>query len=114
MKLALVFFSFTIVHVLVWFTTNLQLIKGFDEKKAFFFCILLAVPCSLSAYWATKVSFEYFDSAWSARLIGHGTSYLIFPILTWVLLNESPFNTKTGLCILLSLLIVWIQVFYPK
>ena len=114
MKLLIVFVSYLIVHALVWFSTNLQLVENFDKSKALMWCAGLAIPTSLAAYWATKLSYEYFDSAWSVRLVGHGTSYLVFPALTWVLLSESPFSTKTMICIGLSLMIVAVQVFYPS
>ena len=114
MKLLIIFFSFILVHVLVWFSTNLQLIKNFDQSKAIYWCIALAIPTSVSAYYTTRFAFDYFDSAWSARLVGHGMSYLVFPLLTWVLLNESPFHAKTIICIMLSVCIILVQIFYPN
>ena len=114
MKLLLVFFSYIIVHILVWASTNMQLIKNFDQSKALWYCIALAIPTSVSAFYATKISYEYIDTAWGARLMGHGTSYVVFPILTWILLNESPFSTKTMICISLSIAIVLVQIFYPN
>lgn len=114
MKFIGVFLSYLTVHILVWFSTNLQLIKGFDKNRALIYCVALAVPTSVTAFYATKFAFEHFESAWSARLVGHGTSYLVFPLLTWVLLSESPFNAKTIICICLSLCIVGVQVFYPN
>ena len=113
MNLLIIFFSFVLVHSLVWFSTNLQLIKDFDQSKALIWCTLLAIPTSLTAYFVTKVAYDYFESAWSVRLFGHGMSYLVFPLLTWVLLNESPFQTKTMICVILSLCIIMVQIFYP-
>ena len=114
MQLLFVFLVFLALHIIIWFSTNLQLMPGFDQKKALIYCIILAIPTSSLAFYATKISYEYFNSAWSARLMGHGTSYLVFPLLTWILLSESPFNTKTVICICLSLTIVLVQIFYPS
>jgi hypothetical protein len=50
--------------------------------------------------------------AWAARMLGFGMSYLTFPFLTWWLLHESMFTTKTMLCIFLSIMIVGIQLFW--
>jgi hypothetical protein len=36
---------------------------------------------------------------------------IIFPILTWMHLHESPFSIKTMLCLGLACLIIAIQVF---
>jgi hypothetical protein len=45
-------------------------------------------------------------------LLGFGVSYFTFPFLTWWLLNESMFTTKTMLCVALSFIIVAIQLFW--
>ena len=52
------------------------------------------------------------QEAWAARMLGFGMSYLTFPFLTWWLLNESMFTTKTMLCVFLSIMIVGIQLFW--
>jgi hypothetical protein len=36
----------------------------------------------------------------------------VFPILTWFILGESMFTTKTMLCLSLSILIILIQIFW--
>jgi hypothetical protein len=47
-------------------------------------------------------------------LMGFGMSYLIFPLLTWILMKESPFNLKTMTCIALSFAIIGVQLWNPK
>ena len=75
----------------------------------------LAIPTSLLAYYATRIGYSALgDSVWSLRFIGFGTSYLVFPVLTWLLLGESMFNLKTMLCIGLSFVIVGIQLWMPS
>ena len=93
---------FIFMHCLVWISCNLQLIDGFKADKALFISIILAIPISLLAFWATKISYNITGSAWSVRLLAFGVSYLTFPILTWFFLQESPFNLKTMICIILS------------
>ena len=101
------------LHALVWFSTNLQFVKGVDPSKTIWYAVALAIPTTLVAYFATRFTYSALeDSLWAVRFVGFGTSYLIFPILTWGFLGESMFTLKTLICVFLSLLIVCIQVFY--
>ena len=64
--------------------------------------LILAVPISILGYWAARFGYSSLnDSALIVRFIGFGTSYLIFPVLTWMLLGESMLTAKTLICILL-------------
>jgi len=113
LQLAISTFLFTILHTLVWFSTNLQFVKGFDNSKSLFISLLLSIPITLCAFYATKIAYSAMsDSLWSVRFIGFGMSYLVFPILTWTILGESMFTIKTISCICLSIIIVCIQVFF--
>ena len=76
-------------------------------------CIILAIPTSLLGYFASKATFEAFESVWAIKLFGFGMGYLVFPILTWLLLKESPFTLKTMICICLAFAIIGIQLFLP-
>ena len=87
---------FTLVHILVWFTTNTQFMDSAIKDKSLLIAILLSVPTTLCAYYASKITDSMLEeSAWAVRFIAFGTSWLIFPILTWYLLDESMFTTKT-------------------
>lgn len=110
-KLSAGIFLFIVVHILVWFSTNLQLVEKFNSINTIALTVLLAIPTSLSGYYGTKLVYESLeDSLWAVRFVGFGVSYLVFPILTWLMLGESMFTFKTLLCIFLSMLIVLIQV----
>ena len=105
-------FLFSLVHVFVWFGTNLQLVERFSSVNTLALSIALAIPTSLCAYYGTRLAYSALsESLWSVRFIAFGVSYLVFPILTWSMLGESMFTVKTLSCIFLSLLIVFIQVF---
>lgn len=104
---------FTIMHAAVWFASNLQFIDGWKDKS-FLIAILLSIPITCLAYMGTKFTYHALnDSAWSSRFIGFGTSWLIFPLLTWLILNESMFTPKTLICIVLSFIIIGVQVWMP-
>ncbi len=106
------FFSFLILHIAVWFSTNLQLMDSNLATKSFVIALALSVPTTVLAYMGTKFGYVAFgESAWSVRFFAFATSYLVFPILTWVFLGESMFTVKTMLCVLLSFLIIAIQMY---
>ena len=102
---------FFLMHTLVWFSTNLQFIKNY-QNRSFEICVILAIPTSLLAYYAARYGYEAFNTVWSVRLMGFGLSYLVFPLMSWILLNESPFEPKTMISIALSALIVGLQLFW--
>ena len=102
---------FSALHTLVWFSANSQFISDEWKAKSMMIMLLVAVPISACAYYATRLAYEPLgESVWGARFLGFGVSYLVFPILTYVLLGESMFTTKTMLCVILSFLIIGIQI----
>ena len=113
MQFILFFSTFILLNVLVWISTNAQLVEGANQRSTLIAAVVLAIPISLLAYYGTRIGYEYFGTAWSVRLSVFGISYLVFPFLTYFYLNESPFQAKTVLCILLSIAILCVQVFWP-
>tara|TARA_B100000700_G_C14497662_1_gene602584 strand:+ start:128 stop:475 length:348 start_codon:yes stop_codon:yes gene_type:complete len=104
---------FIALHLLIWFSTNLQFVDGFNQKYTLPLALTLSIPATLCAYYGSKLTYGALeDSLWAVRFIGFGTSYLVFPLLTWILLGESMFTHKTLACIFLSIIIVYIQVFW--
>ena len=107
------FLIFCVLHTMVWFGTVYQFAAGTSHEKALLICVLLAIPTSIVSFYACRWAYEILESAWSVRLFGFAAGYLVFPLLTWVILNESPFNFKTIVSIILAITIVVVQVFIP-
>ena len=106
------FVCFLLLHVCVWFSTNLQLVSEAAASKSLLVAVCLAVPTTLLAYFGTKYGYQALgESAWGVRFFAFSVSYLIFPFLTYWFLGESMFTLKTMLCIALSFLIIAIQVY---
>ena len=105
---------FIVMHILVWFSGFLQFVNDeYWKSKSLLIALALSLPITITAYYAGKSLYTPLEnSAWAIRFIGFGTSYLIFPLLTWIFLNESVFTPKTMVCIALSLLIISIQIFW--
>ena len=98
---------------MIWWSTNLQFVREYWRDKALYVSLALAIPITVTAFFATRFTYEGLgDTVWGSRFVAFGTSYLIFPILTWVVLKESMLTPKTLLCIALPLLIVAIQILW--
>lgn len=108
------FFLFISLHICIWFSANWQLVGGVTHSEGIKICLAVSIPISLLSFYATRIGYDIYESAWSVRLLAFGTSYLIFPAMTWFWLQESPFNFKTMLCIGLSFTIILIQVILPN
>ncbi len=101
---------YTIAAVLTFLQHNSQLIHEVFKGKQNLLIVTLSIPISFCYVYA----WTYFmsltgNSTWSTRFIFFGLSYLVFPLLAYFLLNESPFTLKTFICTFLSLLIIFIQ-----
>lgn len=104
----------TILHVIIWFSSNGQFIKGneFFSKHGLAFAVCSGPVVAVLGYYGARLIYEAMSgSVWQIRFIGFGLSYLVFPVLTWYLLGEPMWTLKTGLCIALSFLIIFIQIY---
>ena len=94
----------------VFLQHNLQFINEYFEDKTHMLILTMSIPISYLYFYA----WTYFvnisnGSVWSARFIFFGLSYFVYPIMSYVFLNESPLTVKTALCTLLSVIILVIQ-----
>ena len=110
-KLFFGMFLFACGHVFGWFQLNLQNISEWWKDKPLLSALSMGVPTSMFFWFAWKHITESSGSAWSARFIGSSMGMFVFSILTWHLLGESIFTTKTMICLILAIMIILIQVF---
>jgi hypothetical protein len=101
---------FLLAQTLVWFANNSQFAWDWWKDKPIITCLIYSFPASLFFWYGSKYSYAALGEAWGSRLLAFGTSYLIFPILTYVILHESMFTPKTMICVILSIAIVLVQV----
>jgi hypothetical protein len=109
-KLLLTFLLLFVGCTLSWFQSSLQLFWEWWGDRQLLITLILAIPCSLMYVYATKYGYEATQSLWSVRFLSFGISYLVFPVLTWALMDESPFTWKTITCTVLSVVIVVVQM----
>ena len=104
-------FVFSMGQVLGWFQLNAQFLWKWWADKPITSAFVFGVPTSIVFWYAWRMVFEATESAWSARFIGSGTGFLVFPLLTWFMLGESMFTLKTIACLTLSIFIILIQIY---
>ena len=93
----------------VFFQHNLQFINPWWKNKEVLNVLIFSIPIGFFYLKSWTFFVEFLGTVWSARFLFFGLSYLIFPILTYTFLNESPWTLKTVLSTLLSVLIILIQ-----
>lgn len=81
--------------------------------KWYWVLMLLGLPIS----WAFMKSVQNFivafngDGVWGSRLAGFGIGVIVFSILSYILFKEA-ITIKTMICLILSLGIILIQIFW--
>ena len=99
-------------HIFAWYQFNSQFVFEWARINILLPVIILAVPMGFCFMYGTKLIMTDTNELWTARLLGFGISYAVFPIMTWFYLNESMFTTKTMVCCLLACIIMYIQLFW--
>lgn len=73
----------------------------------------LGLPIGYILIITTSLFNEWFGINWPGRLIGQGFGVIVFSMMSWIVFKE-PITIKTGICILLALGIVFIQMFWKN
>ena len=106
------FLLFMVGQVLGWFQLNTQYLYEWWKNKPITSAICFGVPTSIMFWNAWRLTTAGFDSVWSSRFVGSATGFIVFPVLTWFLLGETMFTFKTMSCLALTLMILFIQIYY--
>lgn len=113
-KLGSIFFIFS-VYIISQIFTFYQL-QGHLWNKWIkdhpFLMSLIGVPIGYFVILASREMVHLYDGqTWPNRIIGFSIGVLIFSIMAWVMLKE-PLSLKTIICLILSLSILLIQLFW--
>ena len=106
------FFYYTIGQTLAWFASNAQFVWKWPRQNSITLALLVSIPITVCFTLGTKEVYTVTGSAWSARLMAFGISYISFPILTYIFLKESIFEPKIFISNLLVVLLIMIQIFW--
>lgn len=100
-----------LAQVLVFFQLQGQF-KFNWVKEHTFIMALIGIPVSYMFIYSARFLVEAFDGQlWPSRLIGTGVGVVVYIIMSQVWFNEA-LTLKTVICILLSIIIILIQLFW--
>lgn len=100
-----------IAQLVIWFQINGQFIWPLFSRNVFALS-LLGMPISWLLIKATKAGYlAYEGMLWPQRLICFAIGIILFSVLTWIFMEEG-ISTKTMVCLILSVTIVLVQVFW--
>jgi hypothetical protein len=107
--LAVLFFS--IGQSMAWMQMNAPILwSSFNRYK--WILILLGIPVTWIFMTATQYAVSGFEgNLWPGRILSFVTGIITFTILTWAFKGEVV-NMKTAVCLVLSVAILLIQVFW--
>lgn len=81
-------------------------------KDHYWTTVLLGIPISMLFMYSVKNIIGAFDGEmWPSRLIGFSIGAIVFTIFSYLIFNE-PITAKTGVCLILALAILVIQLFW--
>jgi hypothetical protein len=100
-----------LAQISVWFQIYGPLkIEALKNNHLFIYGV--AIPITFFFYYGVKITTEAFDgSMWVSRFIAFSMGIVSFTILTWYF-NGEGITLKTGITLLLSIIIVSIQIFW--
>ena len=106
---------FTIAHIFTFYQLNGQFLKSTDWfRKNEFIVASFGLVLSFFYIWGTKYTVTGMDGLlWPARFIGFGVGMVIYALFVKYHFNEG-INAKTGVSLLLAVLLICIQVLWKK
>ena len=111
MRLILGLLFFLGAHLVTWFQLNGQFIWEWFKHNNFILA-LCGIPISYLYIYATKYTVQHFDGImWPARFIGFGVGILVYALFVGIFFKEG-ITLKTVTSLLLSLSLIFIQVFW--
>jgi len=103
---------FFVGQVLIWFQTNAQFLNEWAKEHPFLMSCIFSIPISYMFIKATGLVVSHFDGLlWPGRFIGFASGVVSFAFLSYFFMGEG-ITAKTGLSLLLAVIIVCIQVFW--
>jgi multidrug transporter EmrE-like cation transporter len=110
MKIIVAMFFCVLAAILSFIQLQGQMAWKFPKENPYVM-VLLGLPISLIFIQTTRLFNEHFSTNWPGRLIGFGVGIVVFTIMSWIIFKE-PLTTKTIICLLLSVGIIGVQIFY--
>ena len=111
MKIVLGILFGILAQILIFLQLQGQLKYEFLKQNTWF-AVLMGLPISYMFMQSVKNFVLAFNGQiWPSRLIGFGIGVIVFTIMSYIMFKE-PLTLKTGVCLLLGLGIILIQIFW--
>lgn len=113
MKNIILGFTYLIIsYLMIWYQLYGSIKNIWLKQNNYWFMYIMAFPISYFITEGTRlILIEYKNSAWTVRFISFSINMFIFTIMSYIINNEG-INLKTLVCIVLSLIILLIQLFW--
>jgi hypothetical protein len=103
---------FVIGNILAWFQSNSQFLWEWWYERPVTTILIYSIPTGFAFYYGWRFAVESFEgSLWAARMFGFGIATIIFGIMSYLFKGEGV-TVKTAVCLALSVVIIFIQVFW--
>lgn len=100
----------TAANIIIWFTTNTQFFNKWAAENRTLIALAAGMPTTYLCVWSSKYFYQAFGNlAWPGRFMSFVSGTLIMALFASIFLGEG-ISFKTGVCLVLSLLIVIVQV----
>lgn len=105
---------FALGHLILWFQANSQFIWSWPKDHKIILAIVLGVPASLLFMTGiTHVAHATGNDMWATRIWPSLVGTLVFMIMTY-LVFEQGLNLKNGICLMLTLSVLVIQIVWKN
>ena len=103
---------FLIGQTLIFFQTNGQFFNSWFAKNTIFLSIVGGSIISYTFILGTKYAYNYFDGLlWPGRFMGFAIGVSSYAILAYLFMGEG-ISWKTATSLMLSVAIIWVQLFW--
>jgi len=103
----------SVASSLSWFQANLQFISRWWHDRPTLTIVLFSLPISFFFFFGWRYLVEFYDhEIWAARFICFAIGILFFSLFSYIFEMQAP-NAKSAICIMLSLMIIFIQSYFP-
>ena len=103
---------FLVGNIIAWFQYNNQFVWDWWKDKPIFTNLIFAPFVGMCFWYGTKNIVSVTNELWASKLLAFGVSNFVFAVMTYSLMKESMFTTKTLTCLALAGIIILIQLFW--
>ena len=101
-------------HLILWFQANAQFLWEWPKHHKILLAFTLGAPASLLFMTGiTHVAHATGNDMWATRIWPSLVGTLVFMIMTYMIF-EQGLNLKNGVCLILTLAVLAIQVFWKS